>query len=374
MKLNRQFVILPKFCKMSQGNSGGNNPSQPLAIGANPQSRSQNESSVNINPNQPRQPSNLQDLFRFSMEARNQGSSASETLPMDEERKKWLENALKYMTTDVIQILLQAIDLLKGANTLRPDDDPREYEEALDTISGYVENMDIANDFHKIGGFTVFESCLFSSHCTLQSKTANVIAELCQNNPYCQEKAVEFGLIPTLLKLLDQSSDDSTRVKALYAISCIVRDSRDALHKFLQHDGFSVLLRAMQSDVDKLKIKASFLLTSLCSQNPDIIDMLCQMGFVEQLAALVIQQQNPEYDYDNSGGGRSLEHLLSALITLIRNREAAQNECRRPGLGLRQSLENHLKTISGKEEFREEGEYCIELLKLIFSGDMEEER
>lgn len=49
------------------------------------------------------------------------------------------------MTTDVIQILLQAIDLLKNAGSLSVNDDPKEYEEALETVSGCVENLDVAN-------------------------------------------------------------------------------------------------------------------------------------------------------------------------------------------------------------------------------------
>lgn len=360
---------------MDPKNSENNNPNRPLPIGAITQASNQGRENVNVNPSQPRQPSNLQDLLRYSMEANSGGPSAAQRLPMDEERKKWLDNALKYMTTDVIQILLQAVDLLKTANTLSPNDDPREYEEALETVSGCVENLDVANDFHKIGGFSVFEPCLFSCHYSLQSRAANLIAELTQNNPYCQERAVEFGLLPTLLKMVDQSPNESTRVKSLYAISCIIRDNSMALHKFSQHDGFSVLLRAMQSEIEKLKTKSSFLLTSLCSQNPQIIDTLCSMGFVEQLAALVVQQQHPGFNSGvSNSGGRSLEHLLSALLTLIKDHDGAQSECRRPELGLRQSLEYHLRSIAGKDEFREEADYCHDLLKVIFSGDVEEER
>ncbi|XP_071440966.1 hsp70-binding protein 1 [Hetaerina americana] len=360
---------------MGSKNSGNDNNRMPRAIGAithNPDSRQDGEN-VTRNPNQPRQPSNLQDLLRFSMEARSQGQSSSQVLPMDDERKKWLDNALKYMTTDVIQILLQAIDLLKNAGSLTIDDDPKEYEEALETVAGCVENLDVANDFHKIGGFTVFEPCLLSCHPSLQWKAANVMAELTQNNPYCQERAIELNLLSILLKLLDHSRNELTRVKALYAISCILRDNPKALSTFSQHDGFSVLLRSMQSHVEKLKTKSSFLLTSLCTQNPEIIDSLCNMGFVEQLAALVVQQQQPGFSSSGSNGGRSLEHLLSALLTLIRDNERAQSACRRPELGLRRSLEYHLQSIRGKDEFREEADYCRDLLKIVFSGDVEEE-
>lgn len=49
-----------------------------------------------------------------------------------------------------------------------------------------------------------------------------------------------------------------------------MRDNKEGLKKFLNEDGFSVLLRAMQSNVDKLKVKSAFLLGALCSEHPAI--------------------------------------------------------------------------------------------------------
>lgn len=71
---------------MGSKNSGNDNTRMPRAVGAiaNNPSRQEGEN-VSVNPNQPRQPSNLQDLLRFSMEARSHGQSGSQVLPMDEE-------------------------------------------------------------------------------------------------------------------------------------------------------------------------------------------------------------------------------------------------------------------------------------------------
>jgi hypothetical protein len=49
------------------------------------------------------------------------------------------------MTVDVITVLLRAIDVLKTAGNLELEDDPTENEEALEQISNYVDNIDIAN-------------------------------------------------------------------------------------------------------------------------------------------------------------------------------------------------------------------------------------
>lgn len=61
------------------------------------------------------------------------------------QRKAFLEESLKSMTVDVINVLLKAIDVLKTAGNLELEDDPTESEEALQEIANYVDSMDIAN-------------------------------------------------------------------------------------------------------------------------------------------------------------------------------------------------------------------------------------
>ena len=94
-------------------------------------------------------------------------------------------------------------------------------EYAFECIGDWVGQIDMANNFHKIGGFHCLKKCLKSPHDSLRSEAANAIAELSQNNPYCQEKMVEDEFLPILMDLLD--NDKSSQVKALYAISCITR-------------------------------------------------------------------------------------------------------------------------------------------------------
>lgn len=75
-------------------------------------------------------------------------------------------------------------------------------------------------DFHKIGGFCIFRPSLDSSHGSLRWRAAEIIAELTQNNPYCQERVLEAGLLPVLLSLVDTDDNQQVRIKALYALSC----------------------------------------------------------------------------------------------------------------------------------------------------------
>lgn len=61
------------------------------------------------------------------------------------QRKKFLEDALKSMTIDVIEVLQKQIHKLKSVGQLKPGDNVEEYIEAIETISDYVDHIDTAN-------------------------------------------------------------------------------------------------------------------------------------------------------------------------------------------------------------------------------------
>nr|XP_055226562.1 hsp70-binding protein 1 isoform X4 [Gorilla gorilla gorilla] len=82
----------------------------------------------------------------------------------------------------------------------------------------------------------------------------------------------------------------------------LVREQEAGLLQFLRLDGFSVLMRAMQQQVQKLKVKSAFLLQNLLVGHPEHKGTLCSMGMVQQLVALVRTEHSPFH-----------EHVLGAL-------------------------------------------------------------
>lgn len=67
------------------------------------------------------------------------------------------------------------------------------------------------------------------------------------------------------------------------------------------NDGYSILLRAMQSSIKKLQIKSAFLLSSLCSKENvnDLKLTLVNMGLIEQaIGLLAIGDLLPEIRYN----------------------------------------------------------------------------
>ena len=75
-------------------------------------------------------------------------------------------------------------------------------------------------DFHKIGGYALFPPLLSHRNPEIRWRTAELIATLVQNNPYCQEAALSMDLMGLLLATLANDISDDVRIKALFAVSC----------------------------------------------------------------------------------------------------------------------------------------------------------
>ncbi|PSN31120.1 hypothetical protein C0J52_25278 [Blattella germanica] len=192
-----------------------NNSNNPRIMGAL-QYPTAEERNVTVQPNQPRQPHNLQDLLRFSVEASTTGQNASNQNvpfvpgPLDEERKTFLENTLKSMTVDVIEMLLQAIETLKRAGNLELEDDPTECEEALEQIASYVDNMDTANDeLYRMGFVEQLVGLISEGSLPALEHLLSALLALVTDHPPSLEEEHEYST--TLLRLIFSGENEEER-------------------------------------------------------------------------------------------------------------------------------------------------------------------
>lgn len=163
------------------------------------------------------------------------------------------------MTVDVIAEFQKAIEILESDNSTND-----EKLDALDVIREYVDNIDFANNFIKIGGSTIIISCLDSDNAEIRASSANLIAELTQNNPFCQRHFTEKDIFSKLMKLLND--EENVACSALYAISCMVRHYETALAEFIKRKGIECLMGCLKDDQPKLFIKACFLMNALATE------------------------------------------------------------------------------------------------------------
>merc|ERR1712241_800557 len=237
----------------------------------------------------------------------------------------------------------------------------------FEAISDWVGNIDMANNFQKIGGFVVLKRCIKSSpHSLIRWNAADTVAELSQNNPYCQEHFVKDGFIQDLIIMLQNEvvndneniRNEKCSLKSLYAISCIVRDYAPGLETFLALDGPEVVLQCAiqpRTTTQRLRTKACFFVSSISVESKEAAKAFSDMGLARQLLVLLQQEEHQLSD----------EHVVKALLTLLSNNKSVQSECRNsPELNLIGLIESRKELLKGKEEFQEELEYYLEIEKL----------
>ena len=326
--------------------------------------------SEKVENQQPRAPKDMQGLLKFCLEA-TKGEDAlddpNDTLEaMDPTRREWLEHSLSSMSVDVIKELTESMKILNSAkNPNATEEDIEKIEYAFECIGDWVDQIDMANNFHKIGGFECLKTCLKSNHASIRSASANAIAELSQNNLYCQENFVKDNFLPLLLDLI--TNDHQCQVKAMYAISCIIRECPLAQEKFLNdYNGPSVIMNATmtsggdQEINEKLRIKGSFFISSLCQENEIAKEAFIEMGLGRQILTLMQIDEHSQ----------SHEHMARALLVFLKDNDKVKNELVTSSeLKLKEFLQSRMKMIQGHEEFEEEFECLKEIGKQCYGTD-----
>ena len=314
---------------------------------------------------QPRQPKDLQGLLKFCIEAtkaEDAPEDAEATLAaMDPQRRQWLEQALSGMSVDVIKELTDAIKILNSNTVQDPnanEDEIEKIEYVFECIGDWVGQIDMANNFHKIGGFSSLSRCLKSPHASIRNQAANAIAELAQNNPYCQENFVQDGFLDQLFHML--TNDPESQVKAMYAISCIIRECPSAQDKYLNMNGPSLVMNTtMESKNEKLRIKACFFISAICEENKDVKKAFIDMGFPRQILTLMQMEDHQQ----------SHEHMTRALLVVLTN-EVKNELVNSSELNLKSFLCERLEVIKNQDEYDEEQNYLREIAKQCYGDNL----
>ncbi|XP_001628934.2 hsp70-binding protein 1 [Nematostella vectensis] len=308
-----------------------------------------------------RYPRSLEGVLQLSVAAGG-GETPSENVAseMSEERREFLAGALSSLSENSeLEKMKQCVKVLSQPSSDNDEDEDKitEKKHALEILASLADIIDNANDLHKIGGFPVFAEYLKNNNSELRWRAADLVATVGQNNPYSQAVLVQMGIVQTLLKLIDADSCEKTRIKAMYALSCMTRGFPAAEAVFLKHDGLSVLMRAMHSDTEKLKLKATFMMRHFLLADSVDKDIFVNMGMVEQFVSLL---QEVKDDFK--------EHVTEALLLLAKRSQHAISECRREELALKAAIEARRQAlVADRDGNQDEIENCDELLKLCFA-------
>ncbi|KXJ14596.1 hsp70-binding protein 1 isoform X1 [Exaiptasia diaphana] len=310
-----------------------------------------------------RLPRSLQGLLRMTAQQAREQGTPSQFEEMSEERRKFLEEAISSFSEDTyVKRMLKCLEVLSKEDVEDDDDDSKEM--AFEDLDSMVDLIDNANDLHKIGGFPIVVRYLHHNQSELRWRSADLIAVLSQNNPYCQTHLNSLGVIPVLLQLLDNDTVDQVRIKALYALSSMTSNFPEGKTVFLDNDGLSSLVRALQAKISKVRIKSSSMLRSmisesLLSEDSTIKEALVNMGIVEQLVSLLHEQHELFHEF-----------IADSLAILSENLPKVVQECQRPQLQLEKILHERIHELEkeDKEAFETEIECYKRLLAQCFGN------
>lgn len=252
----------------------------------------------------PKRKQNLEGLLRLAVENMGDDAQPSETLnETDVQRNEFLQGALQSMTmkADDVQYAL--------ANLKNESVSTAEKLECLDIIRDNIDDIDAANSFVKVGGISTLLEYIRLPNRDLRPQSIYIVAEMAQNNEFCQNYFLSEKIIPVLTSTMNDADEDLAR-GSIYAISSLIQNFPAGLKEFLQSKGTQTLLACLNSTHTSVYIKAAFLIATLSSNDNLIRDLVNK----QNAAQILLSNLEAKADYDDK-----LEATLFALSALSLN-------------------------------------------------------
>ncbi|GBG73488.1 hypothetical protein CBR_g16829 [Chara braunii] len=234
-----------------------------------------------------------------------------------------------------------------------------EHLRALDELLILVEPIDNANDLHKLGGLVAVLRMLNSSHSEVRATAAWVLGKAAQNNPLVQLQILELGALSHLMRMV-QADDREEAVKALHAVSAVVRNLEEAQTIFIRNGGLRLLRSLLiheRMDV-RLKRKAIVLISQWVEE---AVKSGGKTGYVPDdvlLEAIVRLSEHVDLDMRE----KALSTIALLVKTSEKTRDSLREEC--GAVEVMDRLKKQLRLLA--EDADEEGaEYVMGVLEQL---------
>ncbi|XP_016967143.1 uncharacterized protein LOC108035896 [Drosophila biarmipes] len=269
-------------------------------------------------PNVPRGALSLQNVLKYTVQHHDPNPNA-EIPKLDEtadvERTQFLANALNALTVDAVAIMKEALFILDSPQASTDDQ-----IESLDVIRSHIDDIDNAISLVKLGGTaTLLRYIAPGVDNEVRSSALNTVAEVAQNNVFCQNALVNDKFLPVLLKNLSDADQNIVRC-SLYAISTLIRNFEPGYIEFKRINGISALIGCLKIANVNVFVKAAFLIASLSSADQSVRDDFLK----EDVFPVLVENLSPVEDFDIK-----IETTLFALSSLSRESDLKLSTDRR---------------------------------------------
>ncbi|KAK3250307.1 hypothetical protein CYMTET_28944 [Cymbomonas tetramitiformis] len=287
------------------------------------------------------------------------GTTKPQELPAEE--RAWLEAAMKDQVIDEVSVMKQINGFLskEAEEGVSEAELVETKEELLEELQDIVDSIDRARDLTSIGGFPVLMELLSSRHEGLRWRSAEVIATSVQNNPPVQQWALDQAALPALICLCSDPVE-TCKVKALLALSCLIRGHEPAQNAFRESEGLQLLCKLVTSEDTKVGRKAVQLLRHLLRDNVSEYQAAVDLNLLDSLRNLVA-----------SSDMMVREQALQLLLECCSQDNIVSKVQALPGL--QSTLQARLKEISSmdkedQEASREEQSAITRLISSVFTS------
>uniref|UniRef100_J3LME8 TOG domain-containing protein n=1 Tax=Oryza brachyantha TaxID=4533 RepID=J3LME8_ORYBR len=210
---------------------------------------------------------------------------------ISEEDRRWFAEAMEQqpMMVDVVSRMREIALLMSTplsvleAQGITPDD----IEGLLAELQVHVESIDMANDLHSVGGLVPVIKYLRNSNARIRARAADVVTTVVQNNPTSQQLVMEASGFDPLLSNFTSDPDLTARIKALGALSSLIRNNKPGVSAFRLANGYAGLRDALTSESARFQRKALNLTNYLLSESHSDCSVFAQLGFPRLMMHLV---------------------------------------------------------------------------------------
>ena len=258
--------------------------------------------------------SNWNAILKWSMAQQGDGTSSEPAREISEEDRRWLLDAMASGFIDEIKRMKDIIACISAG--IEATHDAEEIDarvELMEELTDRVSGVDNGGDLHTLGGLEPLVRYVASSpHARLRAAAAEVLGTTVQNHPKAQEAALGCDAMGPLLRMAAGEGDDSpptdaaeaesttaaegdaskgtkelvkARVKALFALSCLLRGCVRAQEAFQLGDGFALLKNCLRVDHPRLRTKALHLARHLATLDMRFMAACVDSGYVLAAAA-----------------------------------------------------------------------------------------
>lgn len=120
------------------------------------------------------------------------------------------------------------------------------------------------SDFIKLGGLPVILKYLQSPDKATRKIAYNILAVVPQNNPFAWSFYQQLNILPILLEMLVQESEEECVDAGFSAVSCLIRGNANGILQLKGHNGEDLIYTVLlQSERTKTLRKAGYILRSL---------------------------------------------------------------------------------------------------------------